>query len=92
MIKMSYPDKYGKFKDYGGKFAPEVLMPAIEDVEKGFMEYIKDQKFQEELDYLLKEFAGRPTPLYHAKNLSDNFGGAKIYLSGRTWSTAAPIN
>ncbi len=77
---MKLPNKLGKFNGYGGKFAPEVLMPAIEGLEKAFGKFIRDSEFQEELDYYLREFAGRPTPLYYAKNLTEKTGGAKIYL------------
>ncbi len=74
------PDRYGKFGIYGGKFAPEVLIPALEELEKNFDKFTKDKKFHDELDYYLREFAGRPTPLYYAKNLTEKIGGAKIYL------------
>jgi len=74
------PNKFGKFENYGGKFAPEVLMPALEELEKAFNKFIKDKEFQRELKYYLKEFAGRPTPLYYAQNLTKKIGGAKIYL------------
>ncbi len=60
---MKLPDKLGRFDRYGGKFAPEVLMPALEELETGFEKYRKDKGFQRELDYYLREFAGRPTPL-----------------------------
>ena len=77
---MKLPDKLGRFDRYGGKFAPEVLMPALEELETGFEKYRKDKGFQRELDYYLREFAGRPTPLYYAKNLTEKIHGAKIYL------------
>lgn len=77
---MALPDKLGRFDGYGGRFAPEVLMPALEELETGFEKYRKDPEFQRELDYYLREFAGRPTPLYYAKNLTEKIGGAKIYL------------
>lgn len=77
---MKLPDSLGKFNSYGGKFAPEVLMPALEELEEAFNKFSKDKEFQRELDYYLREFAGRPTPLYYAKNLSQKIGGAKIYL------------
>ena len=77
---MVLPDKHGKYEQYGGKFAPEVLMPAIEDVERGYNEIAKKREFQDKLNYLLSEFAGRPTPLYHARNLSKQVDGASIYL------------
>jgi len=74
------PDKHGKFNGYGGKFAPEVLMPALEELEREFERYRNDPEFQKELNYYLREFAGRPTPLYYAKNLTEEVGGARIYL------------
>ncbi len=79
-MKLSeYPvdGKYGKF---GGRFVPEILMEAINELEKAYSEAKNDPAFQRELDYYLAEFVGRPTPLYYAKNLSEKFGGAKIYL------------
>lgn len=69
----------GKFGKYGGAFVPELLIPALEELEKAFLKYKDDKKFNEELDYFLREFAGRSTPLYHAKNLSGKLG-CKIYL------------
>ncbi|OPX60379.1 MAG: Tryptophan synthase beta chain 1 [Methanobacterium sp. PtaB.Bin024] len=69
----------GKFGKYGGIFVPELLIPALEELEAAFLKYKDDKKFNEELDYYLKEFAGRPTALYYAKNLSEKLG-CKIYL------------
>ena len=77
---MELPDNRGKFGVYGGRFSPEVLMPALEELETTFKKYVQDKEFQKELEYYLREFAGRPTPLYYAKNLSEKLGGAKIYL------------
>ncbi len=74
------PNEIGRFGEYGGRFAPEVLMPALEELEKGFEKFRKDENFIKELNHYLKEFAGRPTPLYYAKNLTEKIGGAKIYL------------
>jgi len=74
------PNELGRFGEYGGRFAPEVLMPALEELEKGFEKFRKDKEFLQELNYYLKEFAGRPTPLYLANNLTKKTGGAKIYL------------
>lgn len=68
-----------KFGKYGGQFVPEVLMPALTELESGYEKYRKDRTFKQELDYYLAEFAGRPSPLYHAKNLSREYG-VKIYL------------
>jgi len=76
---MKYPidGKYGK---YGGRFVPETLMKAVLDLEKAYLKLKNDQDFKKELDYYLSEYAGRPTPLYFAKNLTKKVGGAKIYL------------
>ena len=70
----------GKFGKYGGKYIPETLVPAIEELELAYEKYKRDAEFQKELSYYLTNYAGRPTPLYFAKNLSDHIGGAKIYL------------
>ena len=73
---MKYDGRFGK---YGGVYAPELLMPAIEEVEEGFYKFMEDEKFQKEYHKYLKEFAGRPTGLYYAENLSKKLG-CKIYL------------
>ena len=73
------PDKFGKFGVFGGKFVPETLMTALEELEKEYKIARKDAKFKKELDNLLEVYAGRPTPLYLAKNLSKKTG-RKIYL------------
>ena len=75
----SKPDEHGKYGIYGGKFAPEVLMSALEELEKAFNRFYNDKSFKEELNRLLRTYAGRPTSLYFAKNLSESYG-AKIYL------------
>ena len=75
---MSMPDKKGHFGVYGGKFAPETLMPALMELENAYLAARKDKEFQAELEYYNKEFIGRPTPLYVAKRLTDHLGGAKI--------------
>lgn len=69
--------KYGKF---GGQFVPETLMAAVRELEEAYEEAKKDLVFQRQLDYYLSEYAGRPTPLYYAENLTKTIGGAKIYL------------
>jgi tryptophan synthase beta chain len=76
---LKYP-KDGKFGDFGGKYIPETLVPAIEELEENYLKFKDDKNFKKELDYYLKQYAGRPTPLYYAKNLSEKCGGAKIYL------------
>jgi tryptophan synthase beta chain len=75
----SYPVG-GKFGKYGGKYIPETLTPAIEELESAYEKYKNDSDFQNDLSYYLTEYAGRPTPLYFAKNLTKHVGGAKIYL------------
>jgi tryptophan synthase beta chain len=69
-----------KFGPYGGQFVPETLMPALEELERAYQRLCVDEPFKRELDTLLKTYAGRPTPLTHAKRLSEHLGGARIYL------------
>jgi tryptophan synthase beta chain len=76
----SVPDAHGHFGPYGGRFVPETLMTALLDLEHEYETARKDPAFQKELDYLLREFVGRPTPLYFAERLTQELGGAKIYL------------
>jgi len=73
------PNKKGRFGEFGGKFVPETLMSALTELEKEYFKTKKDKRFQSELKYYLKEYAGRPTALYFADSLSRKFG-AKIYL------------
>ena len=73
---MKYEGKFGK---YGGIFVPELLIPAIEELEEAFYKFKDNEEFIEELNFYLKEFAGRPTGLYYAENLSEKLG-CKIYL------------
>ncbi len=70
----------GKYGKYGGRFVPEILMGAIKELEEAYDQAKADPAFQKQLDYYLADFAGRPTPLYYAENLSRKMGGAKIYL------------
>ncbi len=74
------PDSQGHFGPYGGRFVPEVLMAPLEEIEKAYGEARADARFQAELKDLLANYAGRPTPLYFAKRLSETLGGARIYL------------
>ena len=76
----SLPDQRGRFGDYGGKFVPETLMAALAELEEAYNEVKGDRAFQRELDHLLHSYAGRPTALYFAENLTRLSGGAKIYL------------
>ena len=70
----------GRFGVYGGRYVPETLMAALVELEREYEQAKADAKFQAELDGLLRDFAGRPTPLYFAKRLTEELGGAKIYL------------
>jgi len=76
----SVPDEHGRFGPFGGKYVPETLMNALIELEEAYNKYKDDPEFIEEVRYLLKQYSGRPTPLYYAERLSNHFGGAKIYL------------
>ena len=74
------PDQGGHFGPYGGRYVPEVLMAPIEELEKAYLAAREDPAFQAELADLLHNYAGRPTPLYFARRLSESLGGARIWL------------
>jgi tryptophan synthase beta chain len=74
------PDKRGYFGQYGGKFVPETLMPALSELEKAYAEATADRAFQAEFQRLCRDYIGRPTPLYEAQQLSRKIGGATILL------------
>ena len=74
------PDNRGRFGDFGGRFVPETLMPAVHELEVAYRKSKYDEQFQSELSDLLKSFVGRPTELYRASNLSEVLGGATIYI------------
>jgi tryptophan synthase beta chain len=74
------PDSTGHFGPYGGRFVPEVLMAPIEELERAYLEARQDPAFEAELSDLLRTYAGRPTPLYCARRLSDTLGGARLWL------------
>lgn len=74
------PNRKGYFGEFGGRFVPETLVSALEELEGVYLETKKDKSFQKEIGYYLEKYAGRPTPLYFAKNLSQYFDGVKIYL------------
>lgn len=81
-MSIELPDKFGRFGEYGfgGQFAPETLIPILADLEKSYLSARNDPSFQAELDYYLRHYAGRPTPLYFAERLTKYLGGAKIYF------------
>ena len=70
----------GRYGDFGGQYIPETLMTAVQELEKAYAFYSTDKAFQQELTDLLNNYAGRPSLLYHAKNMSKDLGGANIYL------------
>jgi len=74
------PDERGHFGLFGGRYVAETLMPLILDLEKAYNEAKADPQFQGELNYLLAQYAGRPSPLYYAERLTKHLGGAKIYF------------
>ncbi|NPV70776.1 MAG: tryptophan synthase subunit beta [Firmicutes bacterium] len=74
------PDKNGHFGPFGGRYVPETVMPALLELEEAYLQARNDASFAEELHYYLAEYAGRPTPLYYARHLTESLGGARIYL------------
>lgn len=80
MARLDTPDKAGYFGEYGGRYVPETLMAPLAELAKSYDRLSRRRAFKRELDSLLMHYAGRPTPLYHAKRLSEQLGGAQIYL------------
>ena len=80
MKKIQLPDKLGHFGQFGGKFVPEILVAALESLEKAYREAQRDTGFKQRLTELLRNYGGRPTPLYFAAQLTEHCGGARIYL------------
>src|SRR3954464_7523372 len=76
----SLPDAHGRFGPYGGRYVPETLMHPLQQLEDEYFRAQRDSEFQREMQYYLREFCGRPTPLYLAERLTKELGGAKIYL------------
>ncbi|MCH2181452.1 MAG: tryptophan synthase subunit beta [Mariniblastus sp.] len=74
------PDSRGRFGEFGGRYVPETLMAALDQLEQSYLEAKQDTAFQQELAQLLQHFVGRPSPLYHAKRLTEHCGGAQIWL------------
>jgi tryptophan synthase beta chain len=79
-IPYNLPDESGHFGVYGGRYIPETLLPAVEELTSRYLQLKKDEDFQQEYRYYLKNFVGRETPLYLAERLTARAGGAKIYL------------
>jgi tryptophan synthase beta chain len=84
-VNTQYPDAFGRFGRYGGKYVPETLMPALSELETAYSQYKNDPDFLKELQGLLKDYVGRPSPLYFAERLTEHYakpdgGGPQIYL------------
>jgi tryptophan synthase beta chain len=77
---MKHPDKNGHFGRFGGRYVSETLMPALLELEQAYRKYSRDPEFKAEVDYYLKQYVGRPNPLYFAEKLTEKLGGARIYL------------
>ena len=80
MTQDTLPDTMGRFGPFGGKFVPETLMHALDELENAYRIAKADESFQVELDRLSRLYVGRPTPVYHAENLTRELGGAQVYL------------
>lgn len=80
MSSYQQPDQRGHFGQFGGRYVAETLMPALLELEQAYQEAQSDPSFQEEFDYYLKQYVGRPSPLYFAERLTAHCGGARIYL------------
>ncbi|RDI95564.1 tryptophan synthase subunit beta [Meiothermus sp. QL-1] len=74
------PDAKGRYGEFGGRYVPETLMPALEELTEAYLHFKNDPDFLAEYEYYLREYVGRPSPLYLAENLTRHLGGAKIYL------------
>ena len=74
------PDRNGHFGQYGGRFVPETLMPCLFELEEAYNKVRRDKGFHQELDAILKDYVGRPTPLYEAKRLGEKLGGIRVFL------------
>ena len=79
-MRLSKLPRKGKFGPFGGRYVPEILIPCLEELEEAYEKFRKDEGFRAELKGYLRDYAGRPTPLYFARNLTRYIGGAKIYL------------
>ena len=80
VVSEDLPDATGHFGPFGGRYVPETLMHPLQELEQEYFRAQQDPDFQQELSYYLREFVGRPTPLYFAERLTRELGGAKIYL------------
>ena len=74
-----WPDINGRFGDFGGRYVPETLVHPVEELERAYLAVRNDERFQSMLAKLLKDFAGRPTPLFYARRLTEKLGGGRVY-------------
>ncbi len=79
-MSYNYPDPSGHFEQFGGIYMAETLIPAVEELRTQYLRFRDDPEFKAEFSYELKHYVGRPSPIYHAKRLSESLGGAQIYL------------
>src|SRR5262249_6940628 len=77
---LSVPDLQGRFGPYGGRFVPETLMHALEQLSQAYRSAQEDSEFQKQFDYYLRDYVGRPSPLYFAERLTQQASGARIFL------------
>jgi len=77
---LKLPDNNGHFGEYGGRYVPETLMPALLELERAYEHFRHDREFKQEFEYYLRQYVGRPNPLYFAEKLTSKLGGARIYL------------
>ncbi|MCR4399694.1 MAG: pyridoxal-phosphate dependent enzyme, partial [Syntrophomonadaceae bacterium] len=75
-----YPDSHGYFGEYGGRFVPETLVPVLVQLEEAYRRVCRSEAFQRRMSHYLTHYVGRPSSLYYARRLSEELGGAKIYL------------
>src|SRR5215472_7638670 len=80
MQHAALPDARGYFGKYGGRFVPETLIPALDELTAAYLQLRDDPDFQADLTHLQKTYVGRPTPISYARRLSEHLGGAQIYL------------
>src|ERR1700680_2627480 len=80
VVTPTIPEDQGRFGPYGGRFVPETLIPALQELEKYYAQARDDAEFQDQLTYYLRQYVGRPSPLYFAERLTRQAGGARIFL------------
>jgi tryptophan synthase beta chain len=79
-LRGSLPDRHGLFGEFGGRFVPETLVAALDELDAAYRKARRDTSFRRELNYYLRYYVGRPTPLYFAERLTQRLGGPRVYL------------